>query len=437
MRKGKHPPRARLGLSTAIAALLSGLSAPALAVRVDYTIDAGIEHNDNVGLAEDDPISQNILRAGLGFAVLQEGDSVRAALDGRMEYRNYPERFADQLEGSLDGHLDWMLVPRRLAFNVDDSLSVQPVNALVPDAPGNRQQINVFSAGPTLLLGSGGATTGAVELRYIRSDAEETEEFNSDRVHLGVSATRQLAPTRSASATVQAQEVDFDEPLLADYQRRDAYVSYSRQGARAGLDIDLGYSQLDYEDRPDRSAPLLRAELGWQASARSHFALVGWNQYSDTASAALDAIDAGVEVPDMLPIGSVVVGASQYKEQRLTLEYTYDGARIEVGIAPYVYRARYVEDDEYDQDGRGVRIDLSRHLTPTLDFGAFLDHERIEYRTLVRDVRMSRVGLFLQKELSRHWHLRLDWDGYRHQTEPLGRDIERRTVYLSIVYSSY
>lgn len=436
MRKGKPLPKRRLGLATAIAALLSGLSAPALAVRVDYTIDAGIEHNDNVGLVEEDPISQNILRTGLGFLVLQEGDSVRAELDGRMEYRNYPERFSDQLEGTLDGHLDWMMVPRRLAFSVDDSLSVQPVNALVPDAPGNRQQINVFSAGPTLLLGSGGVTSGAVELRYIRSDAEETEEFNSDRVHLGVTASRQLAPTRTASVTVQAQEVDFDEPALSDYQRRDAFVSHTRQNARLGMSVDLGYSQLDYQDRPDRSAPLLRAELTWQASARSRFALIGWNQYSDTASAALYAIDAGVEVPDMLPVGSVVVGASQYKEQRVTLEYGFDGARTDFSVAPYVYRARYVEDDEFDQDGHGVRIDLSRHLTSTLDLGAFVDHEQIDYRTLVRDVRMQRAGLFLQKDFSRHWHLRLDWEGYRHQTEPLGRDIDRNTVYLSIVYSN-
>lgn len=425
----------RRSLVVAIATTLAAI--PCHAARIDYSVDAGVEYNDNVALDDTREVSQNIFRAGLGFSVSEHGSRMLAEITGRIEHYDYPELFPDRTEGNLAARAEWMLIPNRLTFNVEDDLSVQPIDAFVPDAPGNRQQVNILSAGPSLLFRHGREFHGAVDLRYIRSDADETEEFNSDRVHAGITVNRDLNASSRASITAQGQQVHFDQGWLEDYDRSDAYATYARQRGRIGLVVDAGYSWLSYESGRDRSGPLLRTETTWQPNDRSHFALRAWRQYSDAATQTLTSSTPGGAVPGRVPIGSMVIRGSQYREDRISLEYTHAGVHNTLTAEPFYYRARYIEDDEFDQDGRGIRLGLSRHLAPTLSLSAYAEWEDVDYRRFYREVRMLHAGLSLRKDWSRHWQGRLEWTFYRHDTEPSDRMVDRNTIYLAIVYSNY
>lgn len=422
-------------LAIAIAAVVA--AGPSRAVRIDYSIDAGVEHNDNVALDDTREVRQNIFRAGLGFVVSEQGSRVLAEVTGRVEHYDYPELFADRTEGTLDARAQWMLIPNRLTFNVEDDLSVQPIDAFVPDAPGNRQQVNILSAGPSLLFGRGRELYGALDLRYIRSDADETEEFNSDRVHVGLTASRDLNATSQASFTAQRQEVQFDEDWLEGYDRGDAYLTYARRRGRIGMVVDAGYSWLTYDSGRDRSGPLLRTEVTWEPNARSHFAVLAWRQYSDAATQSLSSSTPGGAVPGRVPIGSMVIRGSQYREDRIALEYTHAGVHNTLTAEPFYYRARYIEDDEFDQDGRGIRLGLSRPLSRTSSLAGWVEWEDVDYRRFYREVRMLHAGLSLRKDWTRRWQGRLEWTFYRHDTEPSDRMVDRNTIYLAIVYSNY
>lgn len=425
----------RRSLAVAIATMLAAL--PCHAARIDYSVEVGVEHNDNVALDDTHEIRQDIFRAGLGFSVSEQGSRLQADVTGRIEHYDYPELFADRTEGTLAARAEWMLIPNRLTFNVEDDLSVQPVDAFVPDAPGNRQQVNVLSAGPSLLFRHGREFYGAVDLRYIRSDADETDEFNSDRAHAGVTVHRDLNATSRASLTAQGQQVHFDHDWLDDYDRSDAYATYARQRGRIGLVVDAGYSWLNYDDGRDRSGPLLRTEVTWQPGDRSHFALRAWRQYSDAATQTLTSSTPGGTVPGRVPIGSMVIRGSQYREDRIALEYTHTGVHNTLTAEPFYYRARYIEDDEFDQDGRGIRLGLSRRLAPTLSLATYAEWEHVDYRRFYREVRMLHAGLSLRKDWNRRWQSRLEWTFYRHDTEPSDRMVDRNTIYLAIVYSNY
>ena len=156
-------------IAAAIAAALPGV---AHAVRVDYTIDGGYEHDDNVTLSEVDPIEQNIARLGLGFAVEQASSVVRANVIGRIDHRRYQDVFDDMTDRMLEGRLHWEVVPDRLAFVVEDSYGVQTINRFNPDSPDNRQQVNVLSLGPTFMFRPGNLR-GLAELRYINSGLKQ------------------------------------------------------------------------------------------------------------------------------------------------------------------------------------------------------------------------------------------------------------------------
>ena len=73
-------PMKYVGASVITAATLAGISADAWAARVDYTVDLGVEDNDNVTLAPFDPIQQRYLRAGLGFTVTENLSALQLSL---------------------------------------------------------------------------------------------------------------------------------------------------------------------------------------------------------------------------------------------------------------------------------------------------------------------------------------------------------------------
>ena len=186
------------------ASVLASSPQIAHALRIDYVIDLAAERNDNLLVTPTDPIALTILSPGIGFEVSHDSSTLQTRITGRAEYRRYgDDRFDDSVDGALTARVNWVAIPERLSFSVIDSLSLQPVNTLVPDTPGNRQQVNVLSAGPTLSFDWGAGWRGATELRYVRSEAEITDQFNSNRIDLALRAIKPLSTTRRLALNLQ------------------------------------------------------------------------------------------------------------------------------------------------------------------------------------------------------------------------------------------
>ena len=431
-----HPKYLRV--SVVAASILACLPDTALAARVDYNLDLGMEWNDNVTLAPSDPIDQRYLRGGLGFLVTENNSTVQAHADGRVEYRDYEDDvFSDTVDGTLSGSLNWIAIPQRLYFLVEDNLSIQPVDALVPDAPGNRQQVNVFSAGPTVMFNWSPTLQGQAELRYVNSDAEVTDEFNSQRVALALRTIKEFTPTSRASLNVQAQRVDFDDDVVArDYNRYDLFGRYSRTLAKFELGTDLGYSQIDYRQGGTRSDPLFRFDATWNPNDRHQLGLRASSQFSDTAIDALSSIQADATLPENVLTGDAVVNASPYEVRDLNLEYSFTGTRLNFLVAPYVQKRDYVDSDEFDQNNHGLRSDVHWLLRRSLTLGVYATYENIEYTQLGREDKTTRLGATLRYHWARRWSAGLEWERYKRDSNAVGQNVSQNLVYLSISYSN-
>lgn len=431
-----HPKYLRVSV---IASSLLCVPGTAWAARVDYTLDLGMEWNDNVTLISSDPIDQRYLRSGLGFLVTENNSSVQAHADGRVEYRDYEDDvFSDTVDGALSGSLNWIAIPQRLYFLVEDNLSIQPVDALVPDAPGNRQQVNVFSAGPTMMFHWSPTLQGQAELRYVNSDAEVTDEFNSQRLGSALRTIKQLTPTSQVSLNVQGQRVDFDDDIVArDYDRYDLFASYSRTLAQFELGTDLGYSRIEYrQGGGTRSEPLFRFDATWNPNERHSLAVQASSQFSDTAIDALSSIEADATLPQNVLTGDAVVNASPYEVRNLGLEYGFTGTRLNFMVSPYLQKRNYVDSDEFDQNSHGLRSDLHWLLRRSLSLGIYGSYENLEYTQLNREDKTTRVGATLRYQWTRHWSAGLEWERYKRDSSALGQSVSRNLVYLSISYSN-
>lgn len=423
------------------AVLVAALAAAAAsgnahAFRVDYTLDTGIEYNDNILVTDGDEISQTIFRAGAGFLLNHESSTWQLDLEGRSEYRKYQDNaYSDNVETELSGRFNWTIIPERLGFTVEDDFDVDAINVFAPDAPDNRQQVNVFSAGPNLYFGLGGTFHGQFELRYIDSRAEVTDEFDSQRVALAFRALKELDETSTVSVNWQSQDVDFQHPDLArNHRRHDLFARYERHLNRFDLGFDAGYTRISYADGASNSSPLLRADFGWRPTERSRYFAQALNQYSDTTLSALQGIELEGAVPGSVFSENSVVNGSVYKHRELRFGYEFTGTRSTLSVEPFVRRLDYVDDAINDERGRGIGFEYNYRLQPSLNFRSYLNYERTQYQGIGRVDNTYRVGAALIKHWSRHWSSMLDVSRYQRDIDVLGLSLDQNVVYLSIAY---
>lgn len=425
------------------ASVLAACSADAwAATRVDYTVDAGVEHNSNILMTPTDPISQRYARAGLGFNITENASALQLGLSGRAEYRDYRDDvFGDTVDGVLSGRMNWIAIPDRLSFSAEDSLTIQPVDALAPNAPGNRQQVNVLSLGPNLLFDWSPTWRGRAELRYINNNAEVTDDFNSQHLAFALSATRDISPTSTLSVLAQARHVDFDDDIAGrDYRQADLFARYTRDLAHFKLAVDAGYSHINYrsDSAGDRTDPLLRADLSWNPTSRSTLTARVFNQFSDMSSDALRNISAEMPatVLDNILTGDSVANASPYVTRGSEIGYEYMAVRSRYTLGGTTQKRDYVDSDALDQKSRSAHLDAEWDLRPNLTFGVFAIHDKVDFTSLYREDRTLRAGAILRYQMARHWNLGLNWQRYKRDSTDPGQAVAQNIVYLNLSYSN-
>ena len=439
----RHRPASATRTALAAACVAALLPQAAFALRIDYAIDLTVEHNDNLLLTPADPIAVTILRPGLGFDISHDSSVLQAQVSGRVEDRRYgDDRFENAIDGTLVGRVNWVAVPERLSFAVVDSLTLQPVDTLAADTPGNRQQVNVLSAGPTLQFEWGDGWRGNAELHYIRSEAEITDEFNSRRTELALRAIKRLGPTSRLAFNAQRQKVDFDRDTIArDYTRSELFVRWSRTLNRMDLGIDAGYSRLDYRRSlpgfaDGRSDPMLRASVAWRPNDLHLFEARLSRQFSDVAANSLEAIGEDTGPPVGVVTGDTVVNASPYLEHRLETEYRYGATRWTLSVTPYADRIRYEDTDEFDQNGYGTGFEATWRARRNLQLGfaGALDHNT--YVNLGREDETRRYAAFARLDWTRHWGAMLSVGRYERRSTATGQDADQNQLSLTITWTN-
>ncbi len=424
----------RLSLACALALGLVPLQAQA--VRIDYAIDAGVERNDNVLMSSTDPASSTALRAGLGFMLSEDTSTVQANFGGRFEYWNYidgPQ--TDALETSLVGRLNWFIVPETLSFTIEDSLEMRPIDRFVPNTPENRQRVNVLSLGPNVQFNFSRTFRGRFELRWIDSDAEITDELESERVSAALHAIRDFDSTSSLTLSLRGQDVDFEREVdIQDYRRYDAAVRYQKELSRIAFGLEAGNSWVDFADGRSSSYPMARADIGWRLDDRHSLNAAVARQLSDSTMAAIAGIGPATEVPDQLFGGSSAISGSIYKEDRADLSYSFDGQRFSFSIGPYYQRIEYLGSLVFDETRRGALLEASYRLAPTWELRGYIDESRSRFPDLGRRTEDRRAGLSLDKTWARHWSSSLQYTRYERDTRPIPDDSQQNIWYLTVVY---
>jgi hypothetical protein len=419
----------------------------ASAFQLNYLLEVGIEHNDNVALSEDHPVTEDILRPSLGFNLTEQGSEIQAAATGNLEYRDYlHNRFSNEFRGQLDSRLNWTAIAERLNFTVQDNLSLQPINTLAADSPSNLQQTNVFAAGPTLSFRLGQSLRGQAELRYINSAAEDTKEFNSQRVSAALRALKDINASTVLSANLVDERVDFSEDGVSpNYSRYSAFGRYARKWNKFDLTTDLGYSWLRYSGSDnsglDRQDPLARADLAWHVSQQSTLTLEVAQQLSDAASDMLLSTEIGPRIPASIATGDASITPAAYLERRVQFAYAYQGVRADFSVAPYYRKLEYSNgfalDDINggDQNSHGATLTAAWKLRPLISIGLSATGDDLKYDQLAREDKTWMVQAFFRQQWTRHWSWRAELTHYKRESNAIGQNSDQNYIYVAMTYT--
>ena len=430
--------RGRAGGATLAVAMIGLAAGPAQAARLEYVADLGVERNDNLDLSPVDPHEDTIYRPGFGFFLSEDAEKFRGSAAGRVEYRHYADGTYDNgFVGEVSGRGDWLAIPDRLTFTFEDTLAQEAIDSFEADTPDNRQQVNVFALGSVLDFRMGPALDGQVELRYVDSDAEVTDEFNSGRIELILRTIRRLDETSLLAFNARGQSVDFDDEVTGrNYKRGDLYASYEKHLNRFDLELDLGYSHIGYNDGFDsRSEPLFQADLTWIASDSHRLRVGAASQFSDAATDTMRRLDQDAMIPGSILTGDTVINASPFTEKRTSFDYTYTSTLITASLETYAHKLDYVESNEFDQRGYGASGTLMWVINPRTTAGAFVGLDHTRYLQLDREDEIRRYGVNLSRSFSPHWSARLEFARYERETSIPGDSADQNSLYFAIRYT--
>lgn len=426
-----------LTLSTLIASSAACQDSPGAGDELPYRLDLelGAEYSDNRSRSDPPGPSDTALIPRLVLDIGRSSANWQARGAGFIEYReSLGDDFEDEFRANLAADINWYLVPDSLTWTLQDVASVEPINLFAVDAPGNLQQTNVLTTGPTWRLRPGRAWEALLDARAINSYAEEIDAFNSNRFSASARLLRRLAPNRDGSIGLEYTNVAYrDAPNdLNDYERIDAVARLHSVQARTEIDLAAGYTWLEPDVLGSTSSPLLRVMLAWQVGDGSNLRLAGRRELSDSVrqlTTAIDSIDLPVSTTSRLP-----VGAELFELTEIELSWQQETQRGQWSLTPAWrdYDFEFAPELGYREFGATLAGDWQ--LTPLLFLRAALEFDRRRFDLDRRRDTDYSAALFIGRQFSPRWSARAGAIREQRESSDAGGDSRENIVAVYLTF---
>jgi Surface lipoprotein assembly modifier len=332
-------------------------------LTLTYGVDVGVAETDNVNLTPTDKVSQTIAQTDVDFSVKEQSRRLDVDAKGNFSYLDYLQNaYSNQLIGRFDGTAYIALIPERLTWMVQDDFGQTALDAFTPTTPTNLEDVNYFSTGPDLALRLGGTTFMNISARYARS-TYETSPFNSNRLFGGLAWGLDLSARSTVSLNANIERVMFENTVVnTDFDRTNAFVRYSLEGARTELTADAGGTDIN-QDGATTSGPLGRIQLSRKMSAAATLTLTLGHQLTDASTSFSNLQSGAIGVVGTAPPAQ---SSENYTSNYATVGWQYVRNRTTIALSGHWEKDTYGEQPSLDYTRGGVEINLQRRLTRSL-----------------------------------------------------------------------
>lgn len=428
--------RQLFGTILTVGAFVAAAGAEAQEARFGWSASVGATHTDNIGRTSVNEESETSGDLGLRFDWSRPEGRLRADAGADLLYRTYlDDRYDDELTGRLNGTLTYALVPERLSWVIEESYGQTLIDPRAVDNPGNRQNTNVFSTGPDLILGLGPRTNLTVSGRWTDASFEASNTDNR-RLTGAASLARRLSAASYLSLNGSATRVEYDDDSFnSNYDTHSAYLGFGVEGARTSVSLQAGYTSL-HDFGESEGGPLLNVDVERRVTPRSTLSLSAGTNLVDTADAFRRNFSTA-------PIGSgrddAVVSRDPYQYDYLTLAWTLDAGRNGLRASVDWRQEDHERDDVLNRERIGAAVSLTRRLRDTLSASLAGSYNTEDFADSGVDFDEWSLGVGLSWRLGRSFGLGLSavhYEGSGDTVAGVGtRDFEENRLSVSLTYS--
>lgn len=351
-------------------------SRPAQAAAPGYEIQVGVIESDNIERLPSGGTSDTIGVQELGFTWHDKRPWLDADIDADVSYLEYfPHTYSDKFIGNFLGDARINLAPELLSWDIAENFGQVPLAPLAPLTPGNRENINYFSTGPTLSMPVGSTTQLDVTGKYGRVDYQ-VSPLDSTILTGGVGLLHDISTVSKISINARDESIRFaNNELNPDYDRQEVFGRFDTKGSRTDLEIDLGYGRLRLPGASD-GIPLARLVLSHRLSASSTIGASLGHDYSDGPDSfrLVQAVQ-GATLNTM----PILAAAEPFVGSYGTLAWNFRRARTTLNLSASYFRDRYQTDATLSNNRTVVEALVARQITPVLQLALTEDLVRWQF----------------------------------------------------------
>lgn len=422
---------------------------------LEYILDAGarVEYSNNIRLVEtgEDDGFVGVLTSGISME--EKGPRLTSTLKSGVEYEHFfSDQFEDRANFGLNGNALWAISPDRLTWTVDDFFGQVIRDPTAARAPNNRQDFNVFSTGPDLLLRLNPVNTIDLGARYSNYYFEEQKNSNSVRKSGIVRWLYRYTPRTTLSLNYTAEETKFkitrDEVtgnfLTEDFERRDAYFGLDSRLTQtgSGYSLELGGTTIDRERSESVQAERIRLSLNRQSTPKRSMQLTASRELTDSArnlqGNALTGVDPALvsrpgqtEILMVNQVTAAVRSGFGFSTVGMTAYYRTEETQRDSKAPLPVFSA-----SNSDLDVVGGGLEYGYQFTASLTGTANINASRTVYQDVDRIDRLASAGLGLEYRIKQPLTVNFNITQSRRRSEGAlrGEEYDEFRAVLGVAY---
>jgi len=403
-----------------------------------YGADAGVGYSDNITETATNQHSDEMLSLGVQLAGLEQGARLQGAVLGELEHLNYLQgTYRPEVIGNLGGYASYAVVPDFVHWVAQDSFGQGLIDPFVSQSPGNLENINTFTTGPTFTIPIGYLTLLNVSARYTRVNYQ-VSPLDSNDYGGAVSLTRLLSAHSRISVNVQDERYDYTNAINPSYSQREAFVRYDIQGARTHIAADLGYEQIRGPQVLDSSGLLGRLAIT-RTLAEGSVASLSAGREPSSSSNFLTQYQAVSGVGLQVTPGQQTAIPFTNEYESLGWSFTRRRTTLTLGLSHYL--EVYDGHSELDQTVTSAGARLNRMVYPGWTAGVFFDYSRESFAQRVAaqqagNYSQDHAGASLRWQLDRKLGLTFEYDHYKRNSDLALYNFSENRVWVRLHYGS-
>jgi len=334
----------RFALAAALAGIAGGAHARAPEYRLDYGLTATAGYSDNLYRTSQGSGGDVFSSFGGTIDYRNQSRRVDAEAKGDLAYYLYSGNAGNELTGYFDGRVALGIVPEKFLWVFANNFAQGIADPLQPASPGNTEGINHFSTGPDFIFRFDDSTSARLSGRYGNVWYQNTLGDNN-RYSGQLSLERRLSARSSVGLAGDVESVQFTQPGVGpDYDKYEGYLTYRTEGARTGLTLDAGYTEISGGKITD-NGPLVRLSINRVVSPSSSVFIGGGYQYNDSGNVAGRTLPSGTPgVPS-----NVLTTPEPYLDAYGSMGWAFKRARTHISLDLSYHDLNYLGTGTNDQ----------------------------------------------------------------------------------------